>query len=571
MGGPDSKTPLGRGAAGGAASSREKKRGTPKGRRVDPQALEDVRKLLGKEPRRRDLLIEHLHKIQDAYGQLPAAHLAALAHEMRMAMAEVYEVASFYHHFDIVKEGETAPAALTVRVCDSLSCEMAGAKDLLKKLPGLLGKEVRVIPAPCIGRCESAPAVVVGQNPVLGATPEAVARHVHGRLTKSFEPKYIDYAAYRKAGGYQLIADCLAGKHTREGITKVMEDSSLRGLGGAGFPTGRKWRLVAAEPEPRNMAVNIDEGEPGTFKDRYYLERDPHRFLEGMLVAAWAAGVGEIWVYLRDEYAGCRAVLERELAKLKKNAPCALPPIHLRRGAGAYICGEESAMIESIEGKRGMPRLRPPYVAQVGLFGYPTLEHNMETVYWVREILEKGAAWFASQGRNGRKGLRSFSVSGRVKKPGVHLAPAGITVKELIAEYCGGMADGHTLYAYLPGGASGGILPASMGDIPLDFDTLQPYGCFIGSAAVIVLGQHDKAREAASNMMRFFAHESCGQCTPCRVGTAKAVALMDAPVWDNATLEDLNIVMTDASICGLGQAAPNPVRCVQKYFAHEVA
>ena len=571
MGGPDSKTPLGRGAAGGAASSREKKRGTPKGRRVDPQALEDVRKLLGKEPRRRDLLIEHLHKIQDAYGQLPAAHLAALAHEMRMAMAEVYEVASFYHHFDIVKEGETAPAALTVRVCDSLSCEMAGAKDLLKKLPGLLGKEVRVIPAPCIGRCESAPAVVVGQNPVLGATPEAVARHVHGRLTKSFEPKYIDYAAYRKAGGYQLIADCLAGKHTREGITKVMEDSSLRGLGGAGFPTGRKWRLVAAEPEPRNMAVNIDEGEPGTFKDRYYLERDPHRFLEGMLVAAWAAGVGEIWVYLRDEYAGCRAVLERELAKLKKNAPCALPPIHLRRGAGAYICGEESAMIESIEGKRGMPRLRPPYVAQVGLFGYPTLEHNMETVYWVREILEKGAAWFASQGRNGRKGLRSFSVSGRVKKPGVHLAPAGITVKELIAEYCGGMQDGHEFYAYLPGGASGGILPAAMGDIPLDFDTLQPYGCFIGSAAVVILSQQDNAVDAAKNLLRFFKEESCGQCTPCRVGTAKALALMDAPQWDQPLLKELSSAMMDASICGLGQAAPNPVLSVMKFFPQEVA
>ena len=571
MGSPDSKTPLGRGAAGGAASSREKKRGTPKGRRVDPQALEDVRKLLGKEPRRRDLLIEHLHKIQDAYGQLPAAHLAALAHEMRMAMAEVYEVASFYHHFDIVKEGETAPAALTVRVCDSLSCEMAGAKDLLKKLPGLLGKEVRVIPAPCIGRCESAPAVVVGQNPVRGATPEAVARHVHGRLTKSFEPKYIDYAAYRKAGGYQLIADCLAGKHTREGITKVMEDSSLRGLGGAGFPTGRKWRLVAAEPEPRNMAVNIDEGEPGTFKDRYYLERDPHRFLEGMLVAAWAAGVGEIWVYLRDEYAGCRAVLERELAKLKKNAPCALPPIHLRRGAGAYICGEESAMIESIEGKRGMPRLRPPYVAQVGLFGYPTLEHNMETVYWVREILEKGAAWFASHGRNGRKGLRSFSVSGRVKKPGVHLAPAGITVKELIAEYCGGMQDGHELYAYLPGGASGGILPAAMGDIPLDFDTLQPYGCFIGSAAVVILSQQDKATDAAKNLLRFFKEESCGQCTPCRVGTAKALALMDAPQWDQSLLKELSSAMMDASICGLGQAAPNPVLSVMKFFPQEVA
>ena len=568
MGGPDKTMPA---EPGAAAKSEGRKRGTPKGRRVDPQALAEVRKLLGTALRRRDLLIEHLHKIQDAHGHLSAAHLAALAQEMRMAMAEVYEVASFYHHFDIVKEGEAAPAALTVRVCDSLSCEMAGAKDLLRKLPGLLGKDIRVIPAPCIGRCESAPAVVVGQNAVLEATVEAVARHVHGRLTKSFEPRYINYAAYRKAGGYQLIADCLAGKHTREGITKVMEDSSLRGLGGAGFPTGRKWRLVAAEPEPRNMAVNIDEGEPGTFKDRVYLERDPHRFLEGMLLAAWAAGVGEIWIYLRDEYAGCRAVLERELAKLKKEAPCALPPIHLRRGAGAYICGEESAMIESIEGKRGMPRLRPPYVAQVGLFGYPTLEHNMETVYWVREILEKGAAWFASHGRNGRKGLRSFSVSGRVNKPGVHVGPAGITVNELIAEYCGGMRDGHKFYAYLPGGASGGILPASMGDIPLDFDTLQPYGCFIGSAAVVILSQKDKATDAAKNLLRFFKDESCGQCTPCRVGTAKALALMEVAQWDQSLLKELSTAMMDASICGLGQAAPNPVLSVMKFFPQEVA
>ncbi len=488
-----------------------------------------------------------------------------------MAMAEVYEVASFYHHFDIVKEGEAAPASLTVRVCDSLSCEMAGARELLRKLPGLLGKDVRVLAAPCIGRCESAPAVVVGQNPVLDATVEAVARQVHERLTKSFEPKYVDFAAYRKAGGYALIAGCLSGMHTRDAITTVMENSGLRGLGGAGFPSGRKWRLVAAEPEPRNMAVNIDEGEPGTFKDRYYLERDPHRFLEGMLIAAWAAGVGEIWIYLRDEYAGCRAVLERELAKLKKNPPCVLPPIHLRRGAGAYICGEESAMIESIEGKRGMPRLRPPYVAQVGLFGYPTLEHNMETVYWVREILEKGAQWFASHGRHGRKGLRSFSVSGRVNKPGVHLAPAGITVNELIAEYCGGMREGHEFYAYLPGGASGGILPASLGDVPLDFDTLQPHGSFIGSAAVVILSQKDKAADAAKNLVRFFKDESCGQCTPCRVGTAKALALMEAPQWNQSLLKELSTAMMDASICGLGQAAPNPVLSVMKFFPQEVA
>jgi formate dehydrogenase beta subunit len=548
----------------------KKARGTPKGRRVDPAALHAVRQLLGSAPRRRDLLIEHLHRLQDRYGHLSAAHLAALAEEMKLSMTEVFEVATFYHHFDVVKEGESAPPALTVRVCDSIACEMAGAQDLLKKLPGILGKDVRVIPAPCVGRCDAAPCAVVHQNPVVHATVEKVKQAVSGKRLKCPEPLYVDYAAYRKGGGYRLLADCLAGKRTREEITKIMEDSGLRGLGGAGFPAGRKWRLVAAEPAPRLMAVNIDEGEPGTFKDRWYLERDPHRFLEGMLVAAWCAGVGEIYVYLRDEYAGCRAVLERELVKLKQNPPCALPPIHLRRGAGAYICGEESAMIESIEGKRGMPRLRPPYVAQVGLFGYPTLEHNMETVHWVREIVEKGAAWFASQGRHGRKGLRSFSVSGRVRKPGMHLAPAGITVRELIEEYCGGMLPGHEFYAYLPGGASGGILPAAKGDVPLDFDTLQPHGCFIGSAAIVILSRQDRAAAAARNLMKFFKDESCGQCTPCRVGTAKALTLMEEEKWNPPLLGELSQAMMDASICGLGQAAPNPVQSVLKYFPHEV-
>ncbi|HEX5094094.1 MAG TPA: NAD(P)H-dependent oxidoreductase subunit E [Burkholderiales bacterium] len=548
-----------------------KVRPTPKGRRVDPQALQEVRSLLGNAPRRRDLLIEHLHRIQDRYGHLSAARLAALAEEMKLSMTEVFEVATFYHHFDVVKEGETPPPALTVRVCDSIACEMAGAQALLAKLPGILGKEVRVIPAPCVGRCEAAPCAVVHQNPVGEATLEKVRQAVQKKAVKCPEPPYTDYAKYRKFGGYRLLAECLAGKRTRDEITKIMEDSGLRGLGGAGFPAGRKWRIVAAEPEPRLMAVNIDEGEPGTFKDRWYLERDPHRFLEGMLVAAWCAGVGEIYLYLRDEYAGCRAVLERELAKLRKNPPCALPPIHLRRGAGAYICGEESAMIESIEGKRGMPRLRPPYVAQVGLFGYPTLEHNLETVFWVRQIVEQGAAWFAKHGRHGRKGLRSFSVSGRVKKPGVHLAPAGITVQELIDEYCGGMLAGHEFYGYLPGGASGGILPASKGDVPLDFDTLQPHGCFIGSAAIVILSQKDKAAAAAKNLMRFFKDESCGQCTPCRVGTAKALALMNEKVWNPLLLGELSQAMMDASICGLGQAAPNPVQSVLKYFPHEVA
>ncbi len=548
---------------------KKKKRFGLKGRGVDPAAREDVRALLGKEPRRRDLLIEHLHLIQDRYGHLSSAHLAALAEEMRLSQTEVYEVATFYHHFDVVKEGETPPPALTVRVCDSLSCELAGSAMLLKELSS--GKNVRFIPAPCVGRCESAPVAVVGQNPVCNATVEKVLDVVSKSAFFCPETEYIDFKNYKKEGGYRLIADCLAGKRTREEITGIMEDSALRGLGGAGFPAGRKWKIVAAEPAPRLMAVNIDEGEPGTFKDRYFLERDPHRFLEGMLVAAWCSGVGEIYIYLRDEYAGCRSILEKEISKLKTRRLFPIPPIHLRRGAGAYICGEESAMIESIEGKRGMPRLRPPYVAQVGLFGYPTLEHNMETVYWVREIVEKGGAWFAAQGRNGRKGLRAFSVSGRVKKPGVHVAPAGITVKELIEEFSGGMLPGHEFYAYLPGGASGGILPEKLGNIPLDFDTLQPHGCFIGSAAIVVLSKRDKAASAARNLMAFFRDESCGQCTPCRVGTAKALGLMQAKQWNQPLLKELSQAMMDASICGLGQAAPNPALSVMTYFPNEVA
>ncbi len=545
-----------------------KVRSTPKGRQVDPKALQEVQALLGSEERRADLLIEHLHKIQDRYGHLSAAHLAALAKEMKLALAEVYEVATFYHHFDVVKDAADAPPALTVRVCDSISCELEGAKDLLRQLN--LGKEVRVIPAPCVGRCESAPVAVVGQNPVLNATVPSISAAVSQKKITCETGKYIDLSQYKAAGGYKLLADCLTGKRSKDEITKIMEDSGLRGLGGAGFPAGRKWRIVAAEPAPRLMAVNIDEGEPGTFKDRWYLERDPHRFLEGMLIAAWAVDVAAIYVYLRDEYAGCRAILSRELELLRKEN-FKVPEIHLRRGAGAYICGEESAMIESIEGKRGMPRLRPPYVAQVGLFGRPTLEHNMETVYWVREIVEKGAPWFAGQGRHGRKGLRSFSVSGRVKKPGVHLAPAGITVVELIDEYCGGMLDGHQFYGYLPGGASGGILPASKGDIPLDFDTLQPHGCFIGSAAVGIFSDKDKASAVARNLMDFFKHESCGQCTPCRVGTAKALQLMQAGKWDEPLMKELSQAMIDASICGLGQAAPNPALSVMKYFANEVS
>ena len=547
------------------------RRGKPKGRPVDAGALAEIQSLLGNAPRRRDLLIEHLHRIQDQFGHISATHIAALAREMKLAMTEVFEVASFYHHFDIVKEGDTPPPALTVRVCDSLSCELGGATPLITELKRVLGDGVRVIPAPCVGRCEQAPVAVVGQNPVQQATPEKVKRLILGKQTRCPVLNYIHYAEYRRNGGYRIAAECLAGKRDAEALIKTMEHSGLRGLGGAGFPAGRKWRIVLGEKGPRVMAVNIDEGEPGTFKDRYYLERNPHRFLEGMIIAAWTVQISEVYIYLRDEYAGVRAILEKEIKALQKNPPCPLPPIFLRRGAGAYICGEESAMIESIEGKRGMPRLRPPYVAQVGLFGYPTLEHNMETLYWVRDILEKGADWFASHGRNGRKGLRSFSVSGRVKRPGVHLAPAGITVRELITEYCGGMLPGHKFYAYLPGGASGGILPATIGDIPLDFDTLNEYGCFIGSAAVIILSDKDKASAAARNIMKFFAEESCGQCTPCRVGTAKALNLMEKPNWDQGLLEELSGAMADASICGLGQAAPNPIRCVMKYFPTEIA
>jgi NADH:ubiquinone oxidoreductase subunit F (NADH-binding)/NADH:ubiquinone oxidoreductase subunit E len=580
---------------------RIRKKSRLKGRQADDASLQQVRALVGLAPHRRDLLIEHLHKLNDAYRCLHDRHLVALAREMNIPMAEVYEVTTFYHHFEVVRtdgNNDGKAPGLTVRVCDGLSCEMAGAKDLLARLPALLGNEdVRVISAPCIGRCEQAPAAMVHQHPVPYATAEAIASFINQAAAlhppaqaatdfiasdfseKSISPlehlhhvapAYVGYDAYRANGGYALAASVHTDGASTEPTIQAMEDSGLRGLGGAGFPAGRKWRIVRDQPAPRLMAVNIDEGEPGTFKDRTYLERDPHRFLEGLLVAARVVGIDACYIYLRDEYHGCRAILEMEIAKLQANPPCLLPHIELRRGAGAYICGEESAMIESIEGKRGEPRMRPPYIAQVGLFGRPTLEHNFETLYWVRDIVEKGPHWFSGFGRNGRKGLRSFSVSGRVRHPGVKLAPAGISVQELIDEYCGGMLDGHTLYAYLPGGASGGIFPASLKDVPLDFDTLQPHGGFIGSAAVIVLGQNDRARDAALNMMRFFEHESCGQCTPCRVGTAKAAKLMQSEKWDNETLEDLNQVMTDASICGLGQAAPNPVRCVQKYFPHEI-
>jgi formate dehydrogenase beta subunit len=527
-----------------------------KGRQADAASLADVRALIGTaaqaQPHRADLLIEHLHKLNDHYLGLFERHLCALAAEMNLPMAHVFEVATFYHHFEVLKDDAT-PARVTVRVCDGLSCAMAGAQDLLAKLPALVGTDVRIITAPCIGRCEQAPAACVGQRAVPHANVETIKEAIYQEnsavvqvFTAQAAINSIAYADYRQAGGYALAATLANAKRDAEAVLHTLESSGLRGLGGAGFPAGRKWRIVRDQPAPRLMAVNIDEGEPGTFKDRTYLERDPHRFLEGMLIAAQVVGCEAVYIYLRDEYHDCRKLLEREIAALQASPPCPLPHIELRRGAGAYICGEESAMIESIEGKRGEPRMRPPYIAQVGLFGKPTLEHNFETLYWVREIVEKGADWFAAQGRHGRNGLRSFSVSGRVKNPGVKLAPAGITASELIDEYCSGMQDGHSLYGYLPGGASGGIMPASLANVPLDFDTLQPYGCFIGSAAVIVLSQHDKARDAALNMMRFFAHESCGQCTPCRVGTDKAATLMQAAVWDKATLDDLSTRSTAA-------------------------
>jgi formate dehydrogenase len=544
---------------------RKRAKATPKGRQVDPTAAHEIETLLGDRPRRRDLLIEHLHLIQDKYHQISAEHLAALADEMKLSFAEVFETATFYAHFDIVKEGEPDIAPLTIRVCDSLTCAMLGGEKLLKDLQDRAGPGIRVTRAPCVGFCDSAPVAEVGHRYVLNATASEVLDTAARGETDPIIPAYVDYETYVKDGGYKLLGDLRAGKIDREQILKVLDDSSLRGLGGAGFPTGRKWRAVLGEPAPRLMAVNADEGEPGTFKDRFYLLRDVHRFLEGTLIAAHIVEASDVYIYLRDEYPAARKLLPIEMAKL----PPGGPTLHLRRGAGAYICGEESSLLESIEGKRGLPRHKPPYPFQVGLFGLPTLINNVETLWWVRDIVEKGADWWKSHGRNDRLGLRSYSVSGRVKNPGMKLAPAGITVRELIDEFCGGMADGHKFHAYLPGGASGGILPAAMDDIPLDFGTLEKYGCFIGSAAIIILSEQDSVKAAALNLMRFFEDESCGQCTPCRVGTQKAALLMEKPVWNRELLDELSQVMRDASICGLGQAASNPLTSVIKYFPEE--
>ncbi len=546
-------------------AGRRRAKSTPKGRQVDPTAAHEIELLLGDRPRRRDLLIEHLHLIQDKYRQISAAHLAALADEMKLAFAEVFETATFYAHFDVVKEGEPGIPPLTIRVCDSLTCAMLGAEKLLGELQSTAGPSVRVVRAPCVGRCDTAPAAEVGHHFVDHASAASVLAAAKAGDTHAHLPDYVDYDAYVAKGGYKLLQRLRSGDLKKEDLLKSLDDASLRGLGGAGFPTGRKWRAVLGEPGPRLMAINGDEGEPGTFKDRYYLESDPHRFIEGMLIGAHVVEAPEIYIYLRDEYPASREIIEREIAKLPPGGPV----LHMRRGAGAYICGEESSLLESIEGKRGLPRHKPPYPFQVGLFGLPTLINNIETLWWVRDIVEKGAEWWKSHGRNERHGLRSYSVSGRVKNPGMKLAPAGITVRELIDEFCGGMADGHRFHAYLPGGASGGILPASMDNIPLDFGTLEKYGCFIGSAAVIILSDKDDVKAAALNLMRFFEDESCGQCTPCRVGTQKAAQLMEQGVWNRGLLDELSQAMRDASICGLGQAASNPLTTVIKYFPEE--
>ena len=541
-----------------------------RGRNVNFDIQNKLIKILDVGNYRRDHLIEYLHIIQDQIGFINKEYMTALASLLDISQTEVYDVATFYHHFDIINNENYIPQSLTIRVCDSVTCEINGANELAKNLDDYFKGTVRIQKVPCIGRCQSAPVAVVKFNPIDNANLKNVKEAVN---TKAFHPKIPDYIKLKKYvsdGGYKLLDKIKNKEIEKEKVLSELENSNLRGLGGAGFPAGKKWRILKEQSSPRLLAVNIDEGEPGTFKDRYYLESNPHRFFEGMLIATEVVGVDKIYIYLRDEYAAARKIMSQEIKELQKKYTDSIPDIELRRGAGAYICGEESAMIESIEGKKGMPRLRPPFVAQVGLFGRPTLSHNMETLYWVRDIVEKGADWFTSHGRHGRKGLRSFSVSGRIKNPGVHLAPAGITVNELIEEYAGGMLDGHTFYAYFPGGASGGILPSSMGDIPLDFDTLDDYDSFIGSAAIMILSNHDTAVQAASNTMDFFLHESCGKCTPCRVGTSKASVLMKEVNWNIPLLADLAQVMTDASICGLGQAASNPLKSVIKYFPKEL-
>lgn len=550
---------------------KDRGRATDRGRQVEGRARNEIRALLDRRPRNRDLLIEYLHLIQDRYGYISAAHLAALAEEMSIAMAEAYEVATFYAHFDVVKEGQRPPPSLTIRVCDGLSCALRGSELLQQALQeGLPAEQVRVIRAPCMGRCDSAPVVEVGHRHLEHSNAEDVVSCIDAGDFNPVLPRYVSFDDYQGDAGYQLLQSCRSGDRRVEDIIDLLKNAGLRGLGGAGFPAGQKWDIVRRESGPRYLAVNADEGEPGTFKDRHYLEHSPHRFLEGVLLAAWAIEAQAAYIYLRDEYPALRSVLHDEIARLEKEDLIKPGYIHLRRGAGAYICGEESAMIESLEGKRGYPRERPPYVAQVGLFDRPTLVNNVETLYWLREIIERGATWFASHGRHGGHGLRSYSVSGRVAKPGVYLAPAGITLRELLDEYCGGMEEGHRLKGYLPGGASGGILPATMDNLPLDFGTLEEHGCFIGSAAIMVLSDQDDMRVVVLNLMRFFADESCGQCSPCRLGTEKIVQILQGDEWDTELLADLCQVMRDASICGLGQAASNPIQSLIRHFPDDV-
>ena len=542
-----------------------------KGRQSDESAIQELKNLIPNEYlRQRDMLIESLHLIQDKYKCLKPRHLTALAELTNLPLTEVYEVASFYAHFDIYKEDDIDPPTTTIRVCDSITCEMNGCKSLEKKLKDNLPDDVRVVRAPCMGRCHQAPVVEVGKKHFGNADLTIVKNALDRKDTKPVIPNYISFENYLNKGGYKLLKECIENKRDPMKLIEEMEQSGLRGLGGAGFPTGKKWRFVRAEKKPRLMAINGDEGEPGTFKDHHYLSKDPHRFLEGMLIAAWVVEASDVYIYMRDEYPDVIKFLKKEINILENKIPNINTRIHFRRGAGAYICGEESSMLESLEGKRGLPRHKPPFPSQVGLFGRPTLIHNIETVFWVREILEKGAVWFSSHGLNGRKGLRTFSVSGRINNPGVKLAPAGITIRQLIDEYCGGIQKGHAFKAYLPGGASGGILPANLDSIPLDFDTLQEYGCFIGSAAIVILSDKDDMKEIAKNLMFFFHDESCGQCTPCRNGTDKALKLMNKDSWDLDLLKELSSVMMDASICGLGQAAPNPLLSVIKHFPSEV-
>jgi len=537
-----------------------------KGRQVDDQALNDIRALLGDNPRRRDLLIEHLHLVQDHYKHLSAPHLAALAKEMKMSLAEIYEVATFYHHFDVVKEGDSAPPQLTIRVCDGIACEMKGAHDLIAELGRSTGADVRVIPAPCVGACDHAPVAVVGQRQIHHATVGSVSEAANSGNILPEIPTYTEFDAYVAGGGYTTWKDCLAGQRERQEVTALVSESGLRGLGGAGFPTGTKWGFLDNTPKPRLLAINADEGEPGTFKDRHIIDSDPHRLLEGVLLASWAIEADAAYIYLRDEYPQSREILLLEIARLKHEDLTGGIELHLRRGAGAYICGEESAMLESLEGKRGLPRNRPPFPAQRGLFGRPTLINNVETIYWIRDIVENGGNWYKDQGRP-----HFYSVSGRVKNPGVKLAPAGVSVRQLIEEHCGGMEDGHTFKAYLPGGASGGVLPADKGDVPLDFGSLDEFGCFIGSSAVVIFSDEDNIRDICRNLVHFFEDESCGQCTPCRVGCEKMLKLIDAPNWDTELIRELSDTMRDASICGLGQAAPNPVLSAIRFFGDNLS